>query len=96
MFGFVKPYKCMHLGLEVLKEVKAEVEDTYLFIAGGLSPGASKRDKNYVEVLEKRINELDLQDMVIFPNRFFPNEDIPYIFGASDIVQRQKEHLSYP
>lgn len=23
MFGFVKPYKCVHVGLEVLKEVKA-------------------------------------------------------------------------
>nr|CBH37796.1 conserved hypothetical protein, glycosyl transferases group 1 family [uncultured archaeon] len=86
MFGFVKPYKCVHVGLEVLKEVKAEVEDAYLFIAGGLSPGASKKDRTYEEYLYRRIKELDLSDNVIFPNRFFPDDEIPYIFGASDLV----------
>ena len=86
MFGFVKPYKCVHIALEVLKEVREEVKDAYLFIAGGLSPSASKKDITCVEDLCKRIKELDLSDTVIFPNRFFSDGEIPYIFGASDIV----------
>lgn len=86
MFGFVKPFKGAHVSLEVLGEVREEVEDVYLFIAGGLTPTASKEERDYVKFLRKRTKELNLHDKVIFPNRFFPNEDIPYIFGASDIV----------
>ncbi len=86
MFGFVKPYKCVHVALEVLKEIKEEAEDVYLYIAGGLPLGASKEDINYVEFVNTRIKELDLHDKVIFPNRFFPDKDIPYILGASDVV----------
>jgi len=86
MFGFVKPYKCVHVALEVINEIIEEVEDVYLYIAGGLPPGASKEDINYVEYLSKRIKELDLHDKVIFPNKFFSGKDIPYILGASDVV----------
>jgi glycosyltransferase involved in cell wall biosynthesis len=86
MFGFVKPFKGAHVALEVLGEVREEVEDVYLFIAGGLAPAASKEERDYVKFIRKRAEELNLHDKVIFPNRFFPNEDIPYIFGASDIV----------
>jgi len=86
VFGFINPFKDLDVSLEVLKEVKEEVEDVYLFIAGGLPPGASKEAKDYVEKLRKRINELYLSDTVIFQNIFVPNEEIPYIFGASDVV----------
>ncbi|MHC1623049.1 MAG: glycosyltransferase family 4 protein [Candidatus Methanospirareceae archaeon] len=86
MTGFVKPHKGVHVALEVLNEIREEVGDAYLFVAGGLPPGASKEDITYVRFLRKRIQELDLSDKVIFPNRFIPNEDIPYILGASDVV----------
>jgi glycosyltransferase involved in cell wall biosynthesis len=43
VFGFINPFKDLDVSLEVLKEVKEEVEDLYLFIAGGLPPGASKK-----------------------------------------------------
>ncbi|MBC8522153.1 MAG: glycosyltransferase family 4 protein [Methanomicrobia archaeon] len=92
MFGFVKPFKGIHVALEVLDEVREEVEDVYLFIAGSLAPNASKEGRDYVEFVRKRIKELKLQDKVIFPNRFFPNEDIPYIFGASDVVLLPYSH----
>ena len=86
MFGFVKPFKGMHVALKVLDEIREEVEDVYLFIAGSLAPNASKEGRDYVEFVSKRIKELELHDKVIFPNRFIPNEDIPFIFGASDVV----------
>jgi len=86
IFGFLSPFKGLDVSLEVLKEIRKEVGDTYLFIAGGLPPTTSRKAIDYVELFRKRIRELDLTDKVIFPNRFIPNEEIPYIFGASDIV----------
>jgi len=86
MFGFVKPHKCAHIVIEALSEIVDKVKNVYLFIAGGLAPTASKKERDYVEFVNKRIEELNLHDSVIFPNRFFPNDDVPYLFGASDIV----------
>ncbi len=70
----------------MLGEIRKEVEDVYLFIAGGVSPTAPKKVMDYAKNLRKQIKELDLTDNVIFPNKFFPNEEIPYVFGASDIA----------
>ena len=86
MFGFVKSHKCLHIVLEALDEIRKKIENTYLFVAGGLAPNPKKEDKEYVEKINKKIDELGLQSNVIFPNRFFPNDDVPYLFGACDVV----------
>ncbi len=86
MFGFVKQHKCAHIVLEALKQMHETLEDVYLFIAGGLTSSPKPKDVTYVEFLQRRIRELALEPFVIFPNRFLPNEDVPYILGASDIV----------
>ena len=86
MFGFVKPHKCLHVVLEALSEILKEVKDVYLFVAGGLAPTAEKKERDYVEELTRKIEDLGLRSSVIFPNRFFPNSDLPYLFGACDVV----------
>lgn len=86
MFGFVKPHKCAHIALEAVKQLTDELGEVHFFIAGGLAPTASKKDKEYVDYLKSRIKELKLEEQVIFPERFFPNEDVPYILGAADII----------
>ncbi|MEE8167442.1 MAG: glycosyltransferase family 4 protein [Candidatus Hydrothermarchaeales archaeon] len=86
MFGFVKKHKCLHIVLEALVEILEKFKDIYLFVAGGLAPIASQKDRDYAEYVGKRIAELGLQKNVIYPNRFFPNEDVPYLLGASDII----------
>ncbi len=85
MFGFVKPHKCLHIALDALKEM-LEKTDVYLFVAGGLAPNASEKERDYIKFIERRIEELKIHDNIIFPNRFFPNEDVPYLFGACDLV----------
>lgn len=85
MFGFVKPHKCAHVALEALKEICVE-EDAYLFIAGGLAPGASQREKRYVDLLKSKSRELGVEKRLLLPLKFFPDEDIPYLFGACDVV----------
>jgi len=86
MFGFVKKHKCLHIVLEALVDILEQVKDIYLFVAGGLAPTATQKDRDYAELVGKKIEELGLQKNVIYPNRFFPNEDVPYLFRASDIV----------
>jgi len=86
MFGFVKKHKCLHIVLEALVEILKKFKDVYLFVAGGLAPRASQEDRDYAKFVGQRIVELGLQKNVIYPNRFFPNEEVPYLFGASDIV----------
>jgi len=86
VFGFISPFKGLDLSLEVLKEIREEVEDAYLFIAGGLPPTASKKDRKYVQLLKETIEKDKLTDNVLFPDNFIPNEEIPYVFGASDVV----------
>jgi len=85
-FGFVKKHKCLHVVLEALVEILEKFKDVYLFVAGGLAPTATQKDKDYAEFAGQRIVELGLQKNVIYPNKFFPNGDVPYLFGASDIV----------
>jgi len=86
MFGFIKPHKCLHIVLDALIEILEKFKDAYLFLAGGLAATASKKDRDYAESVSKRIDELELQKNVIYPNKFFPNEDVPYLLRASDIV----------
>ncbi len=86
MFGFTKKHKCIHVALEALVEILEKLGGVYLFVAGGLAPTASMKDRDYAEFVAKRISELGLQNNVIYPNRYFPNEEVPYLLGASDIV----------
>ncbi len=85
-FGFVKPHKCHHIMVEALREIVDNGIDAYLFIAGGLAPSAGKKEKEYLDLVKKKIDQLNLNENVIFPNRFFPNEDVPYILRAGDLV----------
>jgi len=86
MFGFVKPHKCLHVAIEALSEIRKEVKNVYLFVAGGLAPTAPKKQREYVEHIQKQVKDLGLSDRVILPNKFYPNDDVPYLFGGCDLV----------
>ena len=86
VFGFINPIKGPDVSLEVLKEIREEVKDVYLFIAGGLAPTASEKDRKYVQSLKETIKKDKLTGNVLFSNGFIPNEELPYVFGASDVV----------
>jgi len=86
MFGFIKKHKNFHIVLEALSEILKKFENTIFFIAGGLAPNPSKKDQDYADFLAKEIEKLGLNDHVIYPNKFFPNEDVPYLLRSADIV----------
>ena len=86
MFGFIKPHKCLHVVIEAMPTILEKVPNAILFVAGGLAPTAPPEHQAYVQRIEKQISELGIQAHVILPNRFFPNEDVPHLFGAVDVV----------
>jgi len=86
MFGFIRPHKNYHIVLEAFVAIRKKVKDAYLFIAGGLAPTASNEDRACAELLSKTIEDLGLVHSVIYPNRFFPNEEVPFLLRAADIV----------
>jgi glycosyltransferase involved in cell wall biosynthesis len=86
MFGFIKRHKNFHVVLESLSEIIKKFENTIFFIAGGLAPTASKKDQEYADFLANEIEKFGLKNNVIYPNRFFPNEDVPYLLRSADIV----------
>lgn len=87
MFGFINSTKNIHVVIEVLKEIAAEVPDTFLFIAGGLSPYPQKEDQQYLEKIRIKLDELGpLKSRVRFAGYFFPHQDIPFLLASSDVV----------
>ena len=86
VFGFINHFKGLDVSLKVLKRIIKNVEDVYLFIAGGLAPTASEKDREYAQFIKKRIVKDKLTDNVLFSDSFISNEEIPYVFGASDVV----------
>jgi len=86
MFGFIKPHKNVHVVLDALVEIRKKLNDVYFFIAGGLAPTASDKDREYVELVSRKIEDLKLENNVIYPNKFFADQDVPYLLRAADIV----------
>ena len=86
MFGFIKPHKNFHIVLDALVEIKKKFNDICFFIAGGLAPTASDKDQEYAELISKKIEDLKLGNNVIYSNKFFPNQDIPFLLRAADII----------
>lgn len=86
MFGIVKPHKNFHIVLDALVEIRKKFNDVCFFIAGGLHLTASEKDKEYAELVSGKIEDLKLENNVIYPNKFFPNQDVPYLLRSADII----------
>lgn len=86
MFGFIKAHKCADIILESMTDITAKFPNTYFFLAGSLSPNATEKDIKYLEFLKNKITKLGLKEKVIFPNRFYSNQDVPNIISAADII----------
>lgn len=87
MFGFIQPTKNIHVVIELLKKIAAEVPDAFLFIAGGLVPYPQKEDQDYLEKIRRKIDELGpLKSRVRFAGYFFPHQDIPFLLASADVI----------
>jgi glycosyltransferase involved in cell wall biosynthesis len=86
MFGLVKPHKNFHIVIDALVEIRKKFNDVCFFIAGGLAPTASDKDKEYAELISIKIEDLKLENNVIYSNKFFPNQDVPFLLRSADII----------
>jgi len=85
-FGFIKKHKCIHVALNILKEILKTRTDVRLDISGGLAPNASFSDKEYAKSLTEKIKERGLKKYVLYNKTYCTNEDLPYLLGAADVV----------
>lgn len=76
-FGFVRPYKGLHVLLQALARVVQE-RDVELLIAGEFW-----KDRG---TYEKQIAELGLRDHVRIVDAYIANEEVPVYFKAADLL----------
>ncbi|MFX0210576.1 MAG: glycosyltransferase, partial [Candidatus Hodarchaeota archaeon] len=86
MLGFIKRHKKVHIAIDSLSELLKEDEDIVLFLAGRLPINPREVDVKYFQSLQQKILDFQPRNNIIFPNRFFPNEDVPYLLRAADVV----------
>lgn len=85
-FGFIKKHKCIHIALKTFAEILKTRTDVRLHISGELAPNASPSDRKYAMSLTKEIKDRGLKKYVLYDKRYCPNEDLPYLLGAADVV----------
>jgi len=76
-FGIVRPYKGLRDLLHSLAILKNDGYSFVLLIAGEFW--------EKVDYYRELVNELNLQNNVIFHNRYIPNEEVSYFFSAADL-----------
>jgi glycosyltransferase involved in cell wall biosynthesis len=78
--------KRIGLPVDALVEIRKKFNEVYFFIAGGLAPTASDKDKEYAELVFRKIEDLKLGNNVIYPNKYFSNQDVPFLLRSADII----------
>ncbi len=86
LFGFIKKHKQPHIAIKALSELLEKGNDVVLFLAGRLPPNPREPDVEYFKSLQQKIRNFPYPEHIIFPNRFFPNEDVPYLLRAADLI----------
>lgn len=76
-FGIVRPYKGLMFLIEAFKFLENDFPNLRLLIAGEFWQSINK--------YKKKLQDLDLEKKVHIFDYYIPNEEIPYLFKASDI-----------
>mgnify|MGYP005835596679 CR=1 FL=1 len=86
MFGFVSPFKGHDMAIEAMKSMPGDV---VLFIAGD---GRTPEDREYVSALKMKVDNMGLNDRVIF-HGYVKDEDSPAVMCASDLILMPYRHV---
>ncbi len=76
-FGFVRPYKGLEYLIQALAQVRHQL-DVHLLVVGEIWGSQA--------YYERYAAEFGVTDAVTFVNRYVPNEELPAIFSAADVV----------
>lgn len=77
-FGFIRKYKGLHVLLESMPRVLAELPEAHLVVAGEFYDDAS----TYTELIEAH----HLGERVHLHTGYIPNSEVPRYFSAADVV----------
>ncbi len=76
-FGIIRPYKGLKYLLNAIGKLKAEGKRVQLIIAGECWEDPS--------IYQQQITGLGITDLVLFENRYIPNEEVNRYFSAADL-----------
>lgn len=76
-FGFVRPYKGLEYLIQAMAQVREQI-DAHLLVVGEIW-GSLTYYQRYAA-------EFGVADAITFVNRYVPNEELPPIFTAADVV----------
>src|SRR4029077_7235667 len=81
-FGFIRQYKGLEYLLEAFKEIKEQVEDAMLLIAGKVSDEDRAEFQHYSKLLAQFVDK----DSVRCVTEYISIDKIEYFFSAADVV----------
>ena len=85
-FGLLSSGKGIEVAVEAMARVRDLVPDVAYVIAGRTHPEIVRTEgEKYREGLKRRVRELDLEDNVIFLDRFLDLEDLAQLLAATDV-----------
>lgn len=85
-FGLLSPGKGLEYGIEAVAKVVKEHRDVVYLILGQIHPAIKKQSgEEYREKLIDKVNELGIEDHVIFVNKYLTKDEIIKYLRMSDI-----------
>lgn len=85
-FGLLSPGKGLEYGIEAVAKVVKEHRDVVYLILGQIHPAIKKQSgEEYREKLIDKVNELGIEDHVIFVNKYLTKDEIIQYLRMSDI-----------
>lgn len=85
-FGLLSAGKGIEYAIEALPRVVAEFPDTLYIVLGATHPHVkNEQGESYRMMLQTRVRELQLEDHVLFQNRFVELSELCEYLGAADI-----------
>jgi len=92
-FGFIRPDKGLEYAIKAIREIVESDKSVTLIIAGRPLSGKDRLHLNELRGLAKK---LDLDDYVVFDNRFIPLEEVIDYFSIADVlVLPYTEHVGF-
>jgi len=85
-FGLLRPGRGIEYAIKALKMIIKEFPDTKLVIAGKPHSFSVFNASNYLNRLKRIVKELDLDNNVIFFDRYIPDKELHLLLCAADII----------
>lgn len=84
-FGLIGPSKGIECGIEAISQIAKDYKDALYLIVGQTHPALKEEGKAYRNKLEELVGYLDLQDNVVFINKYLSKDEIVEYLQLSDI-----------